>query len=131
MPPIILFFAAATLAAKPELAAVFGDHMVLQRGMPAPVWGTADPGAAVSVRFAGQERATTAATDGTWRVDLAPLTCPPDHAAGEMVVRSGTETISISDVLIGDVWLCGGQSNMAFKLARATGGKTPSVSLSV
>ena len=128
MPPIILFFAAATLAAKPELAAVFGDHMVLQRGMPAPVWGTADPGAAVSVRFAGQERATTAATDGTWRVDLAPLTCPPDHAAGEMVVRSGTETISISDVLIGDVWLCGGQSNMAFKLARATGGKQAAAS---
>ena len=98
-----------------RLAGVFGDQMVLQRDVPVPVWGWADPGEAVTVRFCGQATSANAAQDGRWRVVLDPVPVGGPH---EMTV-SATDTVTLSDVLIGEVWLCSGQSNMAMTVGAA------------
>ncbi|MGI9240558.1 MAG: sulfatase-like hydrolase/transferase, partial [Verrucomicrobiales bacterium] len=93
-----------------RLGLPFGDHMVLQRGKPVPVWGTAGPGVEISVAFSGQEKSTVVAADGNWSVSLDPMAA---SAAGEdLVVTGGDEALTIVDVLVGEVWLCSGQSNM-------------------
>lgn len=97
------------------LAAPFGDHMVLQRDSILPVWGKANPSDLVTVDFCGQRLSTAAGADGVWRIELAPT------AAGgpfELNVYSSSDAIKISDVLVGDVWLCAGQSNMAFPVKK-------------
>ena len=87
---------------------IFGDHMVLQRGKPVPVWGRADPGEAIVVRFAGQELRTKADEDGHWRVTLDELGV---NDTGTLTV-TGKNTLTFEDVLVGEVWICSGQSNM-------------------
>jgi sialate O-acetylesterase len=100
---------------------VFGDHMVLQSGQPVPVWGWAGPGEAITVRFAGQEKhATAAAGDGRWDVRLDPLTVSSQPA--ELTV-SGSDTTTFKDVLVGEVWLCSGQSNMEKPMGEQRGQK--------
>ena len=94
-----------------KLPAVFSDHMVLQRGVAVPVWGWAEKGEKVTVKFAGQEQTVTAGDDGTWRVKLAALEA--EKKPGVLTV-SGKNTLTVKDVLVGDVWVCSGQSNMAF-----------------
>jgi len=90
------------------LPTVFGDHMVLQRGGPIPVWGWAAPGEEVQVVLGEIRSTTTAAATGAWRVDL-----PAQEAGGPFtLVVTGSTTVTFSDVLIGEVWLCSGQSNM-------------------
>lgn len=101
--------------ADPRLPAVIGDHMVLQRDQPVPMWGWADPGEAITVRIEGTKikGRVRAGTDGRWRVTLPPL------AAGgpfQMAVH-GKTSLRVDDVLVGEVWLCAGQSNMAFPLS--------------
>ena len=113
---------ATTHRAAPRAAAVFFDHMVIQRGMPAPVWGWAAPGEEITVNFAGQSVSATAAADGKWMVRLAPLSCPSGNQSQTLVIRGMTGETAIRDILIGDLWICGGQSNMAFKLNDSTGG---------
>jgi len=93
---------------------LFADGMVLQRDMPVPVWGLADPGEDVSVTIAGQTKSTVTAGNGTWRVELDPLVAGGPH---EMTI-AGTNTIVLSDVLVGEVWVCTGQSNMTIRRAR-------------
>jgi sialate O-acetylesterase len=90
---------------------VFGDHMVLQTGVAAPVWGWAQPGETVTVTFAGQKKATTAGSDGAWKVSLDPLTVS-EQPADLTITGTGTEMLTFHDVLVGEVWLCSGQSNM-------------------
>ena len=90
---------------------LFTDGMVLQRDAKVPVWGTADEGEAVTVTFAGQEVAATA-KDGKWRVELAPLKVGDPST----LTIKGTNTVELKDVLVGDVWVCGGQSNMEWPL---------------
>lgn len=94
-------------------APLFTNNAVLQRGKPVPVWGTADAGEKVSVSFAGQSRSTTADVNGQWRVDLAPL--PANATPAELVIK-GTNTITLSNILVGEVWLASGQSNMEYML---------------
>lgn len=94
-----------------RLPAVFGDHMVLQRGMPVPVWGWADAGEKVSVSFAGQTVTATADDKGRWRVKLPAMRA---SAKGRDLVVKGSDTVTLHDVLVGEVWLCSGQSNMEF-----------------
>ncbi len=107
-----LFFAAmANTFADVRLPGMFSDSMVLQRDIKLPVWGWATPGEEVTVSIAGQKAITTAAKDGKWRVTLAPLKA--DGRRLEMTVSGKTNTIVFKDVLVGEVWLCGGQSNMA------------------
>jgi sialate O-acetylesterase len=89
---------------------VFGDHMVLQEGMPVPVWGWGEPGEKITVTFAGQSKEATASADtGRWEVRLDPLKVSAEPA--EMSI-AGSETVVFKDVLVGEVWLCSGQSNM-------------------
>ncbi|MFM8892859.1 MAG: hypothetical protein ACKOTB_14800, partial [Planctomycetia bacterium] len=110
----------ARAAASPlEQAACFGPHMVLQRDMPVPVWGTAAAGATVKVVVGPVAGEAQADASGRWRAVL-----PPQQATAipqTLVIRSGDERIECEDVLVGDVWLCAGQSNMALPLHKVTG----------
>ncbi|HEY0946585.1 MAG TPA: GDSL-type esterase/lipase family protein [Opitutaceae bacterium] len=106
-----LCFSATWSLTAVELAPVFTDHMVLQAHRAVPVWGTGTPGENVTVEFAGQRQTTTADTAGRWRVTLAPMKYAPDHAAQVLVAR-GNDEQRITDVLIGEVWLCAGASTM-------------------
>ena len=92
---------------------LFSDGMVLQQGVQVPIWGTADDGERVSVRFQGQEVITTA-RGGKWGIGLNALT-----AGGPATMTIvGTNRIEIRNVLVGEVWVCSGQSNMAMRVAR-------------
>ncbi len=104
--------------AELTLPSVFSDHMVLQREQAVPVWGTADPGATVTVKFAGQTKTVTAGTDGKWRVDLSSLEASSESQV--LTVSDGTDKASFQDVLVGEVWLCSGQSNMQMPLIGET-----------
>ena len=118
VPPLL----APASAAPPKLPAVIGDGMVLQRDRAVPLWGAAAPGEAIVVRFAGQEkRATADDAAGRWRVDLDPM---PASAAPATLTITGAETVEVRDVLVGDVWLCAGQSNMQMGLAKSADGAT-------
>ncbi|MBC8011100.1 MAG: sialate O-acetylesterase [Burkholderiales bacterium] len=111
-----LLLPAAALFAKVVPAPLFQDHAVLQHGKPVPVWGTADAGEKVAVSFAGQTLTTTADAAGDWRVTLAPLAISAKPAT---LTLRGTNTLVLNDVLVGEVWLCAGQSNMELTLAKA------------
>jgi sialate O-acetylesterase len=107
-----LFFPVAARAdVKPS--ALFSDHMVLQSAMLVPVWGTADPGEKVTVTFEGQTKVVTAGTDGKWMVKLAKL---KPGGPLEMTI-AGKNSITVKDVLVGEVWLGSGQSNMVFNVS--------------
>jgi sialate O-acetylesterase len=99
------------LRADVKPAAIFGDHMVLQQGISVPVWGWADPGEQVTVSIAGQKQSATTGTDRKWMVRLTNLRASSDPI--EMTI-AGRNTIRIVDVLVGEVWLGSGQSNMDF-----------------
>lgn len=105
---------AAEVRAEVSLPDVLSDSMVLQRGVRVPVWGRAEPGEAVTVSFDGQVRTTTAGADGRWRVWLDPLRAT--HSPQVLTV-TGKNRIELKDVLVGEVWLVSGQSNMQFTLA--------------
>lgn len=96
-------------------APVFGDHMVLQRGMPLPVWGIAKPGSAVKVSFGNQSHETKARGDGQWRVVLDSMEASAKPRA--MTIASRSAELKFEDVLVGEVWICSGQSNLQFKLS--------------
>lgn len=99
--------------AQLRLSRAFSDHMVLQREQPCRIWGWGTPGAKVTVAFGGQQVATTVGPDGAFVVELAPM--PASATPRELTVEAG-EKLHLRDVLVGDVWLCSGQSNMAFGL---------------
>ncbi|MEI8292620.1 MAG: sialate O-acetylesterase [bacterium] len=104
-----------TLWADVKPNAIFSDGAVLQRGVAIPVWGTAEPGEKIQVSLDGQTASTTADSEGNWRVQL------PAHDAGgpfEMKI-SGNNSLVIGNVLIGEVWICSGQSNMEWPLSKA------------
>ncbi len=107
---------AATSPGKLELAEVFGDHMVLQRQIKVPVWGWAQPGEAITVAMNPQTKTATADNKGKWRVDLDPM---DTGAPRTMTVKGKTETVTLSDILLGDVWVCSGQSNMSWPVSAA------------
>jgi sialate O-acetylesterase len=95
------------------LPAIFGDHMVLQQGKTLPVWGTANAGEKVTVTIGADSASATAGADGAWRVELKPLA---GSSTGRTLTVAGTNTITFQDVLVGEVWLASGQSNMELKL---------------
>jgi sialate O-acetylesterase len=112
----VLAFNGALLAcahANVTLPAIFGDHMVLQQDKTIPVWGWADAGEPVKVDLGPRHAGTTAAADGTWRVDLPPMAT---HDQALTLTVTGKNTVTIQDVLVGEVWLASGQSNMELKL---------------
>lgn len=97
--------------AEVKLPHVFGDHMMLQRGQPVNVWGTAAPGAKVTLKLGGNSAEATAGPDGRWQGQLPAL----EQGEGLELVVAEQNTVTIKDILVGDVWLCSGQSNMEFK----------------
>ncbi len=93
--------------------ALFSDNAVLQQGMPVPVWGTANEGEMVAVSFAGQ-KAETVAKGGKWKVVLPPLKA---SETPQTMTISGANKVEIKNLLVGEVWVCSGQSNMQFSVA--------------
>ena len=102
------------LHAAVSLPHVFGDNMVLQRGMRVPVWGKAAPGETVSVSFAGQTVSARAGADGRWMLHLAPLKACADGAEFKV---SGDNIVVFGNVVVGEVWFCSGQSNMEYTMS--------------
>ena len=88
--------------------------MVLQQGRPVSIWGWAGAGEKIQVEFAGQEKTTEAGDDGNWNVTLEPLKA--SFESRQLVVAGASEKVTLAQVLVGEVWLCGGQSNMAMVL---------------
>jgi len=107
--------AAINLLADVKLPVVFSDHMVLQRGNVAPVWGWADEGEKVTVQFAGQTKTATAGKHGKWMVRLDAIN--DATVKGSLTVK-GKNTLTIKNVLVGEVWVASGQSNMAMTVGR-------------
>jgi sialate O-acetylesterase len=113
---ITLLGAAGRLGADVKMPAIFGDHMVLQQGTKLPVWGWADAGEKVTVTVGSETGSATAGADGKWQVSLAPL---PAGTTPVTMTVAGKNKIAYQDVLVGDVWVCSGQSNMEFGLSMA------------
>ena len=113
MKTLILGLAAGFLAgsalAEVRLHPLFTDHMVLQRGKPVLVYGTAAPGEKVAVQFHGQSGTTVADAQGNWQAQLPAMSAEPNPQTMTII---GANTITLNDIVIGDVWLCSGQSNM-------------------
>ena len=107
----VAFLSVTFVGAKVSLPQLFQSGMVLQRGKTIPVWGKAEPGETVTVRFNKKEFTTTADADGNWRVDL------PKMKAGGPYELSIND-LELKDILIGDVWLCSGQSNIDVHIER-------------
>ena len=112
---LLLLLLAGARQGAVKLPALLSDHMVLQRGMPVRIWGSADAGEAVRVEFQGQTAAAKADASGKWTAWLKPLAAAGQHGNDR---RRLQRTITIKDVLVGEVWLASGQSN-AFTGVRA------------
>jgi sialate O-acetylesterase len=98
---------------------IFRSNMVLQRGTTVPVFGTADPGATVTVQFQSQNKSAVADVSGKWRADLSSMSA--SGSPSTMTISSGATTINFIGVQVGEVWLCSGQSNMGKPLSYADG----------
>src|ERR1700722_19588177 len=118
---IAVVFSLSTLShADVTLPALLADHMVIQRGLPVHVWGMAAPHEAVSATFRGETKSTTAADDGRWSVFLSP-----GEAGGPFpLLVKATNTITLSDILVSDVWVASGQSNMEFPVTGLVNAQT-------
>jgi sialate O-acetylesterase len=108
---LVVLAGVATTAARAEVKvpALFTDHMVLQRDQADKVWGWAKPGEEVKVAIAGQTKTAKAAADGSWSVKLDPMPAGGPHT---LTIACPDNTLTIQDVLVGEVWICSGQSNM-------------------
>jgi sialate O-acetylesterase len=113
----IAALAAAAVLAEPRLPALIGDHMVLQQGVPARIWGKANPGEAIDVTLGSNApRSAVAGPDGAWQVMLGPL-----RSGGPFTMTvHGSRTVVVRDVMVGEVWVLSGQSNMTFPLSRSS-----------
>ncbi|MFT5130293.1 MAG: hypothetical protein ACI8W8_003922, partial [Rhodothermales bacterium] len=101
-----------------ELGPPFHDNAVLQREMKVPIWGWSTPGTRVTVSFAGHEKRATADKSGKWMLNLDRLKASFEPA--EMVIRAGEKTETLTNILVGEVWLASGQSNMQWKVTKST-----------
>ncbi len=117
---LLLVCISAPLHAELKLPSVFGKDMVLQRDLPVPVWGWANAGEEVSVEFSGQTKTTKSDQDGKWMVKLDALEA---CAEGQTLSVTSDGKIELSGVLVGEVWICSGQSNMEWRLASSLNGK--------
>ena len=97
------------LRAELKLPEIFTDHMVLQQAQADPIWGWDTPGTKITVSFGGQTVSTSAGDDGQWMIKLTAM---PANATSQTLTVTGSSTREIQDVLVGEVWLCSGQSNM-------------------
>jgi len=111
----LLLIGFSTTQANIILPKILGHNMVLQRNKPVPVWGTAVKGEKVTVTFGGQTKTTVANDSGRWEVKLSPMKA--SETPREMVIK-GQNTIVLKNILVGEVWLCSGQSNMEYAMRK-------------
>ena len=116
----LLLLAATSARANVSLPDVIGSGMVLQQKQKVPIWGHADPGEMVTVRFAGQSKKATTTHDGKWLVKLDPLRAT---STAQTMLISGKNTIELTNILVGEVWLVAGQSNMQRLLSETANGE--------
>jgi len=112
---LFLLLSAVTVHAELRLPAIIGDHMVLQQKLANPIWGWDTPGTEVTVKFAGQTKTAKADAKGKWTVKLDPV---PANAQPATISIQGTSGKELKNVLVGEVWVCSGQSNMGFTLGK-------------
>ena len=117
---LAILLAVPAARANVTLPDVISTSMVLQRDQAVPIWGTADPGESVVVTFASQTHSTQAGADGKWQVTLRPMSASATPAT---MTISGKNTITLDDVLVGEVWMVSGQSNMQFTVAESADGE--------
>ncbi len=110
-----LLLSSLPASAAVKLPALFSDHMVMQADKPVPVWGWAEPGEEITVSLAGQSVATATPASGRWQVELKKLSTSTEPQT--LTVKGGADTLTVNDVLIGEVWLGSGQSNMAMSVS--------------
>lgn len=110
---VILVLFSGTAAGKISMPHIFADHMVLQQKQHNPIWGKASPGATVYVTVADQSYQAVADEKGDWRIKLVPL---PVGGPYKIIVEGDYTIIELADVLVGEVWLCSGQSNMEWRV---------------
>ncbi|HYG74338.1 MAG TPA: sialate O-acetylesterase [Planctomycetota bacterium] len=116
---VVASVVAASAQAELKLPPIFADHMVVQRDTPVPIWGRAAPNEKLVIAL-GERRCETAAdASGAWRAEI-PAT--PAGGPFKLTITASTSTLTLEDVLVGEVWFCGGQSNMEFKLPSALNG---------
>nr|WP_276166015.1 sialate O-acetylesterase [Zobellia alginiliquefaciens] len=118
---LICLGTAMALGQSLKAAHIFGDDMVLQREKQVPIWGTSSPNEKITVSFGGQSKTTQSGADGKWMVKLDPLEASSDP---RKMIITGKSEVTISNILVGEVWICSGQSNMFFptsKVPEATG----------
>ena len=111
---------ATSVTAEVKLPNVIGSDMVLQRDLPVPIWGWADNGEEVTVSFAGQSKTTKPGKNGKWMVKLSALKANSKPAS---LTIKGSNEIKLDNILVGEVWICSGQSNMEWRLNGAMNGK--------
>jgi len=121
----LVMIASVICRAQVVLPKILGNGMVLQRDKPVPVWGTAAAGEKVTVTFSGQTKTTVADASGNWRVALNPMAA---SAAPATLTIAGTNTIKLENILVGEVWLCSGQSNMSYEMRKNSKVKKPDTS---
>jgi sialate O-acetylesterase len=122
----LVALAGADLRAEIKLPAVFGSHMVLQRDQANPVWGTAAKGEQITVSIGDQNHSATAGDDGAWKVKLAPLPAGGPHKI--TIKGNNSSEVVLDDVLVGEVWICSGQSNMQWSVSQAFNGDLEALS---
>ena len=113
---ILLLLISQLTFAQLKVARLFSDHVVLQRQKPIPVWGWATAKDKITVTLAGQIQTTTTDANGKWQVKFNPLEAGGPHV---MSVSNKSNSLKINDILIGEVWLCSGQSNMEWSVKQA------------
>jgi len=111
---ITLLVGMTSLTAALRVVPVLSSNMVLQREKPLPIWGDADAGARVTVRFAGQKATAVADAEGHWQVTLKAM--PANAKPQTMTITAGRERLTFQNILVGEVWIAGGQSNMEFNM---------------
>ena len=119
LPVLLIGILPLTGTADVSLPNIFGSHMVLQRGAPLHIWGTADAGEEVSIKFGPRTFSATADDDGSWNIGLPSLKA--DGGKSHKMTIKGRNTIVLEDILIGDVWIGSGQSNMEWNLNQSEG----------
>ena len=115
---VCLLASGSAHAALPFVSPMFGDNMVLQRGKPDSIWGWSQPGDAIQIEIAGHKAKATAGADGRWLAKIEP----PAPGGPYTLKIDGAQHVEFREILVGDVWLCGGQSNMELPVERTRNG---------
>ena len=117
---IVVILSAFFVQAETKLPSILGSHMVLQQGEKCPIWGWDDSDKQITVEFAGQKHTAKVADGGRWEVHLDPMKV---NAKGQTLTIRGSSKLELTDVLVGEVWLCSGQSNMEWRVVQSANSK--------